>query len=392
MHEPLGFGPVASEPKGAKVLKDLLSHKEKLKKVASLVKLSEEYSAIIQRNLPQKERDPGSFTLPCLIGPMAVKNALADLGASINLMRHSLFRRLGISKLKPTTMSIQLADRSIKYPVGVYEYLLAKVSKFIFPVDFVVLEMDKDELVLIILGRPFLAMARAMIDTDEEEGEDSNKSLTVSFYLRTEPVEPLEWKAPEDRLKPSSVEPPKLELKELPEHLDDQLKPSSADHNQLLVVISSALSSDKKTRLLEEVIKLLDAGLIYPISDSPYPVQVVPKKEGMTVVKNENDELIPQWTVIGWRVCIDYRKLNNATRKDHFPLPFIDQMLERLAGHEYYCFLDGFSGYFQIPIAPEDQEKTTFTCLYGTFAYKQMPFRLCNAPSTFQRRMTENIP
>ncbi|GJZ66684.1 putative nucleotidyltransferase, ribonuclease H [Tanacetum coccineum] len=108
----------------------------------------------------------------------------------------------------------------------------------------------------------------------------------------------------------------------------------------------------------------------------------------MTVVKKEKDELIPQWTVTGWRVCIDYRKLNNVTRKDHFPLPFIDQMLERLAGHEYYCFLDGFSGYFQIPITPEDQEKTTFTCPYGTFAYKQMPFGLCNAPATFQRCMT----
>ncbi|GJV52036.1 putative reverse transcriptase domain-containing protein [Tanacetum coccineum] len=113
-------------PKGAKVLKDLLSHKEKLEKAASSVKLSEECSAIIQRSLPQKEGDPGSFTLPCLIGPLAVKNALADLGASINLMPHSLFRRLGISNLKPTKMSIQLADRSIKYPIGVCENLLVK--------------------------------------------------------------------------------------------------------------------------------------------------------------------------------------------------------------------------------------------------------------------------
>nr|GEX37395.1 reverse transcriptase domain-containing protein [Tanacetum cinerariifolium] len=106
----------------------------------------------------------------------------------------------------------------------------------------------------------------------------------------------------------------------------------------------------------KEVIKLLDAGMIYPISDSPW-------------------------------VCIDYRKLNDATRKDHFPLSFMDQMLERLAGNEFYCFLDGFSGYFQIPIDLQDQEKTTFTCPYGTFAYRRMPFGLCNAPDTCQRCM-----
>ncbi|GKD15348.1 reverse transcriptase domain-containing protein, partial [Tanacetum coccineum] len=109
-------------------------------------------------------------------------------------------------------------------------------------------------------------------------------------------------------------------------------------------------------------------------------------------VENEQNELIPTRLVTGWRVCIDYRKLNEATRKDHFPLPFMDQMLERLAGNEYYCFLDGFSGYFQIPIDPNDQEKTTFTCPYGTFAYRRMPFGLCNAPGTFQRCMMANLP
>ncbi|GJX10296.1 putative nucleotidyltransferase, ribonuclease H [Tanacetum coccineum] len=140
----------------------------------------------------------------------------------------------------------------------------------------------------------------------------------------------------------------------------------------------------------DEIVRLLDSGLIYPISDSPWvsPIHVVPKKGGMTVVLNDDNELIPSRTVTGWRVCIDFHKLNDATRKDHFPLPFIDQMLERLSGNEYYCFLDGFSGFFQIPIAPEDQEKTTFTCPYGTFAYRRMPFGLCNAPVTFQRCMT----
>nr|GFB46184.1 reverse transcriptase domain-containing protein [Tanacetum cinerariifolium] len=108
-------------------------------------------------------------------------------------------------------------------------------------------------------------------------------------------------------------------------------------------------------------------------------------KGGMTVIKNDENELVPTRLVTGWRVCIDYKKLNEATRKDHFPLPFMDQMLERLHRNEYYCFLDGFSGYFQILIDLKDQVKTTLTYPYGTFAYKRIPFCLCNAPGTFQR-------
>ncbi|RDY10829.1 hypothetical protein CR513_04582, partial [Mucuna pruriens] len=142
-----------------------------------------------------------------------------------------------------------------------------------------------------------------------------------------------------------------------------RIKPSICMHKILL---------EKEARL----IRLLAVGIIYPISDSQWvsPVQVVPKKSGMTIMKNWHDEM---------RVCIDYRKLNPATRKDHFPLPFIDQVLERLVRKSHYCFLDGFFGYMQIHIALMDQHKTTFTCPFGTFTYTRMSFGLCNAPSTF---------
>lgn len=126
----------------------------------------------------------------------------------------------------------------------------------------------------------------------------------------------------------------------------------------------------------KEVVKFLDVGLIYPIFDNSWMslVHVIPKKGGTTVILNEKNELIPTRTITSWRVCIDYRRINITTSKYHFPLPFTDQILERLAGLEYYCFLDGYSGYNQIDVAPIDQEKTPFTCLYGIFAYRRITF------------------
>jgi len=139
----------------------------------------------------------------------------------------------------------------------------------------------------------------------------------------------------------------------------------------------------------KEVLKLLHVGIIYVVPHSEWvsPVQVVPKNGGMTVVQNKRNELIPQRTITGWWMCIDYRKLNKATRKDHFPLPYIDEMLERLANHYFFCFLDGYSRYHQIPIHLDDQSKTTFTCSYGTYAYCRMSFGLCNATTSFPRYM-----
>ncbi|GJW75211.1 putative nucleotidyltransferase, ribonuclease H [Tanacetum coccineum] len=427
----------SKEPQSILVLKDLLSHKEKLEKAASSVKLSEECSAVIQKGLPQKEGDPGSFTLPCLIGPLAVKNALADLGASINLMPYFLFHKFGISELKPTKMSIQLADRSLKYPIGVCENLLVKINKFIFLVDFVVLEMDEDESVPIILGRPFLATARAVIDVHDgrmslrvgketvtfnivksirgkqphseylycanqtvkfvhdqwmdtvhldgkwvETDQNHEKAQAVTFHLRHE-VEPLKWRAPKNRLKPSIKESPKLELMELPENLEYAFLQGD---DQLHVVISSSLSKDEKSKLFN-VLRNHKGSITWSIADikgidsSFCTYKILIEDESKPTVQpqrrvNPNIKEVVKKEVIK---LLDVGLI--------YPISDSPWMLERLAGHEYYCFLDGFSGYFQIPIALEDQEKTTFTYPYGTFAYKRMPCGQCNAPATFQRYM-----
>ncbi|GJZ11322.1 reverse transcriptase domain-containing protein [Tanacetum coccineum] len=280
-------------------------------------------------------------------------------------------------------------------------------------------------------------------EIDHADCDPEEDICLIEKLLNNDPFQlpPMDLKQSEVTEAKSSIEePPELELKDLPSHLEYAFL---EENDKLPVIIANCLKNDEKDALLKvlkshkraiawkitdikgidprfcthkilmeddykptvqsqrrvnpkihevikkEVLKLVDAGMIYPISDSPWvsPVHCVPKKGGITVVANEENELIPTRLVTGWRVCIDYRKLNEATQKDHFPLPFMDQMIERLAGNEFYCFLDGFSGYFQIPIDPQDQEKTTFTCPYGTFAYRRMPFGLCNAPGTFQRCM-----
>ncbi|XP_076911619.1 uncharacterized protein LOC143569639 [Bidens hawaiensis] len=150
-------------PKYAKFLKDILTNKQKLAEVSS-VPLSAGCSAILQSKLLEKMADPGSFTIPCILGDNTVSHALADLGASINLMPYSIFSRLGLGEPRPTRMSIQLADRSVKYPRGIVENMLARIGKFIFPVDYVILDVNEDDSVPLIPGRPFLTTTQALID------------------------------------------------------------------------------------------------------------------------------------------------------------------------------------------------------------------------------------
>ncbi|XP_031131854.1 uncharacterized protein LOC116033238 [Ipomoea triloba] len=153
-------------PRYAKFLKDILSNKKRLAEIATVV-LGEECSTILHKDVPEKLKDPGSFTIACNIGRTTFNRALADLGASINLMPFALYRKLNLGTLKPTRMCIQLADRSTKYPRGIVEDVLVRVDKFIFLMDFVILDMDPDVEIPLILGRPFLATARALIDVGE---------------------------------------------------------------------------------------------------------------------------------------------------------------------------------------------------------------------------------
>nr|GEV61519.1 DNA-directed DNA polymerase [Tanacetum cinerariifolium] len=482
-------------PKFGPSIKSLLTNKDKLCELAR-TPLNEHCSAVLLKKFPEKLGDPGKFLIPCDFPEMDECLALADLGASINLIPLSVWNKLSLLDLSHTYMTLELADRLISRPVGVGEDVFVKVGTFHFPADFVVVDFDADPQVPLILGRSFLKTERALIDVFKANRIDvinmacneysqevlgfsdliasgnptpyydpivSTTSPTLTLFgnsdflleevdaflaLEDDPTSPevdqsyvdtkgdilllksflnddpslhppnqgnylpevrKELKIYEAKSDKSSIdEPPEVELKDLPPHLEYVFLEGD---DKFPVIIAKDLSIEEKTALItvlksykraiawklsdikgidpefctqkilmeedfepavqhqrrvnpkihdvikQEVLKLLEAGLIYLISDSP------------------------------WRVCIDYRKLNEATRRDHFPLLFMDQMLERLARNLYYCFLDGFSGYFQILIDPKDQEKTTFTCPNGTFAYRHMPFGLCNAPGTFQRCM-----
>ncbi|XP_057740111.1 uncharacterized protein LOC130957260 [Arachis stenosperma] len=174
-------------PLYAKFLKELINKKRSWHEKETIL-LIEECNALIQKGLPPKLEDPGSFFLPCTIGNISINKAMCDLGASINLMPSSLMKRLCIEEVKPIQMSLELVDKSVVFPKGMIENLLVKVDKFIFPVDFVILDLDEEGGNSIILGRSFLATARAIIDV--EQGELTlrvhDESITLNVFPETQ--------------------------------------------------------------------------------------------------------------------------------------------------------------------------------------------------------------
>ena len=169
-------------PGYVKFMKDVLSKKMKLADYET-VALSEECSVILQKKLPPKLKDPGSFTIPCAFGNAVFERALCDLGASINLLSWSIFKKMKLGETRSTTVTLQLAVRSLTHPRGIIEDVLVKVDKFIFLVDFIILDMQEDKEVLIILGRPFLATRRAMIDVQKGELRLRVQEVEVTFNV-----------------------------------------------------------------------------------------------------------------------------------------------------------------------------------------------------------------
>nr|GFA39592.1 reverse transcriptase domain-containing protein [Tanacetum cinerariifolium] len=379
----------------ASTLKALIRNKEKLSEMAR-TPMNEHCLAVILNKLPKKLGDPGKFLIPCEFPGMDECLALADIGASINLMPLSMWKELLLPELTPTCMTLELADQVLGFsdvtvsgsPTPSDDPIVSTTSPKLTPFrdsDFLLFEEanafldleddpDSPELDSLYYDQEGnILMLEAILNSDLVRSLPNHEQSVPSFKN--------ELKACEAKTIKSSIdEPPEVELKDLSPYLeyaflegDNKLpgiNPEFCRHKILMeedykLAVQHQRQVNPKIHdvIKKEVEKLLDAGLIYPISDSPWASR--------------------------WRVCIDYRKLNEATRKDHFPLPLMDQMLKRLAGNEYYYFFDGFSGYFQIPISPRDQGKTMFTCSYGTFAYRCMPFGLCNVPGTFQRYMLD---
>nr|GEW40591.1 reverse transcriptase domain-containing protein [Tanacetum cinerariifolium] len=268
---------LARMPNYGKFLKEIISNKHKIEQISAAF-LSDESSAMIQNNVPPKLGDPGSFLIPCNFNRTFSCNALVDLCASINLMLYSLYAKLSLETLKPTKISVRLADRSFQYPIGIAENMLVKVGKFTFLADFVILEMEEDSKVPLILGRPFLHTADVVIHVNQ-----NNSTLDIDV------IDEILKKDFDALLNEGSKILHSIEGTLLNEEI-------FAEFDEFMAMIADE-NSDSESDIEEQPFEKITMNTNPCVS----PIHCVPKKGGITGVTNENDELVPTRTITGWR-------------------------------------------------------------------------------------------
>nr|GFA09814.1 reverse transcriptase domain-containing protein [Tanacetum cinerariifolium] len=394
--------------KFASTLKALIGNKEKLSEMARTM-MNEHCSTIILNKLPRKLGDPGKFLIPYEFSGMDECLALADLGASINLMPLSVWEGLSLPELTPTCMTLELADRLVSKPIGIAKYTSRAL-----------IDVHKGELTLRIgneaitynldqtvrYSANYNQMTANKIDVvefacEEYSQEEADAFLDLEDDLDSPKINPFYYNPEGDILlleailnsKPSPPLPNQEQnlpsFKEELKAYEAQTIKSSVDEPpesdyKLPVIIAKDLRSEEKAALIK-VLKSHKRASAWRLSDiqginPEFCTHKILMEEDYKPAMQQQRRVNPKIYDIKKK---EFEKLLDAGLI--YPISDSPWMLERLAGKEYYCFLDGFPGYFQIPIDPRDQEKTTFTCPYGTFTYRRMPFGLCNAPGTFQR-------
>ncbi|GJU59835.1 reverse transcriptase domain-containing protein [Tanacetum coccineum] len=328
-------------PKYAKFMKDILTQRGRGNK-ASKITLNERCSAVVLKEIPLKEKDHKNFTIPCVIGQSGINKALADLGASISLMTYSMFLRLNLGELKPTRMCIELANKSTQIPKGIAKNVIVKIDMFVFLVDFVVLNMKEDHKIPIILGTPFPPS-----DDDTCHSADIIDLSILDHVQQILPSEPFDLILFEPINHPlptkiNSLWDDNEEEQDLINQIlgDLELK----DYKKPTLFAANMFEGEKPTTKLKDLPSHLEYAFLDNNQEFPFII--------FSLLSSQEKELLfgvltKHKSALAWKVA-------------------------------------DIKGYFQITLAPEDQEKTTFTYPYGTFAYRRMPFGLCNAPATFQ--------
>nr|GEX63600.1 hypothetical protein [Tanacetum cinerariifolium] len=347
------------------------------------VPLNENCSAMLLKKLPEKLGDPGKFLIPCDFPRMDACHALAYLGASINLMPLSIWKKLSLPELTPTRMTLELADRSITRPKGVTEDVFVKVGKFHFPTNFVVVDFKADPRVPLILRRSFLRTGRALIDVYEEEitlrvnDESYNpKSSNPTLVSNPSISESKSCKEPIVKSSSATLTPFResdLFLEEIKDFLNDESIPTGIEN--------SFYDPEGDIRYLEKL-----------LNEDPFQLPSIDLKQAEKTKAKYSIEEPFELELKELPSHLEYAFLEKS---DKLPVVIAkdlkdaekEALLEVLKSHKRAIAwkISDIKGYFQIPIDPQDQEKTIFTCPYGTFAYRRMPFGLCNAPGAFQR-------